>query len=250
MDLAAAAAATGNLLCCASRHFCSCKDAVPVCLLPWLVSPLQGQQSNTRGGPFAVLNGSMVADVLVVALPAGAKLQQPLHVLHVSTPAAAAADASSSGPALNASAARLLVSLGANASCEVVEEFVSDAEGSHVTMPVAEVVLGQGSELKHGYVHREASGAQHFKATLVKQVGCGLRGSLQGARSAACLTAQSLCVHMQARSCASEWLLECWRRTRGSGPDGPGTLLLLCVKPACRLRAAAMSLLRRAWAAA
>jgi hypothetical protein len=37
---------------------------------------VQGQQSNTRGGPFAVLNGSMVADVLVVALPAGAKLQQ------------------------------------------------------------------------------------------------------------------------------------------------------------------------------
>lgn len=129
-----------------------------------------GQQSNTRGGPFAVLNGSMVADVLVVALPAGAKLQQPLHVLHVSTPAAAAADGSSSGgPVLNASAARLLVSLGANASAEVVEEFVSDAEGSHVSMPVAEVVLGEGSELKHGYVHREASGAQHFKATLVKQ---------------------------------------------------------------------------------
>lgn len=170
------------VLCDAANYCCSCKHAVPVCLLPWLVSVLQGQQSNTRGGPFAVLNGSMVADVLVVALPAGAKLQQPLHVLHVSTPAAAAAaDASSSGPALSASAARLLVSLGANASGEVVEEFVSDAEGSHVTMPVAEVVLGAGSELKHGYVHREASGAQHFKATLVKQVGCGLRGSLQAA---------------------------------------------------------------------
>jgi hypothetical protein len=37
-------------------------------------------------------------------------------------------------------------------------------------MPVAEVVLGEGAQLKHGYVHREASGAQHFKATLVKQV--------------------------------------------------------------------------------
>lgn len=199
------------MLCNAPHHCRSCKHAVPVCLLPWLVPFLQGQQSNTRGGPFAVLNGSMIADALVVALPAGAKLQQPLHMLHVSTPAAAAADASSSGPALNASAARLLISLGANASGEVVEEFVSDAEGSHVTMPVAEVVLGQGSELKHGYVHREASGAQHFKATLVKQVGCGLRGSLQGARSAACLTAQSLCIHMQARTCGHEGMLVCRR---------------------------------------
>jgi Fe-S cluster assembly protein SufD len=125
---------------------------------------LQGQQSNARGGPFAVLNGSMVSDVLVVALSAGAKLQQPLHVLQVST----AADAGSQ--ALNASAARLLISVGANAGCEVIEEFVSDAAGSHISMPVAEVVLGEGAQLKHGYVHREASGAQHFKATLVKQV--------------------------------------------------------------------------------
>jgi Fe-S cluster assembly protein SufD len=169
---------------------CSCKHADPFSPAIACFCLVQGQQSNTRGGPFAVLNGSMVADVLVVALPAGAKLQQPLHVLHVSTPAAAAADGSSSGPALNASAARLLVSLGANASAEVVEEFVSDAEGSHVSMPVAEVVLGEGSELKHGYVHREASGAQHFKATLVKQVRCGLRGSFCRAFpiSAACLT--------------------------------------------------------------
>jgi Fe-S cluster assembly protein SufD len=79
-----------------------------------------------------------------------------------------AADAGSQ--ALNASAARLLISVGANAGCEVIEEFVSDAAGSHISMPVAEVVLGEGAQLKHGYVHREASGAQHFKATLVKQV--------------------------------------------------------------------------------
>lgn len=147
------------------------------CAAALAVALLQGQQSNTRGGPFAVLNGSLASDVLVVALSAGAKLQQPLHILHVSTPAAA--DASSSGPVLNASAGRLIVSLGANSSCEVVEEFVSNAAGTHVSMPVAEVALGEGSELKHGYVHREAAGAQHYKATLVKQVGPRLRNGCQ-----------------------------------------------------------------------
>jgi Fe-S cluster assembly protein SufD len=134
---------------------------------------LQGQQSKARGGPFAVLNGSLTSSVLVVSLATGARLQQPLHVLHVSTPAAAAAaaDSSSSGaPVLSASAARLLISVGKDASCEIIEEFVSQAAGSHVSMPVAELVLGEGSELKHGYVHREAAGAQHFKATLVTQV--------------------------------------------------------------------------------
>lgn len=116
-----------------------------------------------------MLNGSLASDVLVVALAEGAKLQQPLHVLHVST--AAAESSSGSGPVLAASTARLLISLGPNASCELVEEYVSDAAGHHVSMPVAEVQLGAGSELKHGYVEREAAGAQHYKATLVTQVG-------------------------------------------------------------------------------
>jgi Fe-S cluster assembly protein SufD len=139
-----------------------------------LVFLLQGVQSNARGGPFAVLNGSLAQDALIIALPAGATVSQPLHLLHVST--AAAADTSSSnggGRMLNASAARLLIRLAGNANLEVVEEFVSAsaADGAHLAMPVAEVVLGEGSALKHGYVNREAQGASHFKATLVTQVG-------------------------------------------------------------------------------
>jgi len=154
---------------------------------PANVCPPQGQQSNTRGGPFAVLNGSLASDVLVVALAEGAKLQQPLHVLHVST--AAAEGSSGSGPVLAASTARLLISLGANASCELVEEYVSDAAGHHVSMPVAEVQLGAGSELKHGYVEREAAGAQHFKATLVTQVGGWVEAGLE-----ALLASQTSCM--------------------------------------------------------
>jgi len=67
---------------------------------------------------------------------------------------------------------RLLVSLAGNARLEMVEEYVTGADhGSHITMPVAEVGLGPGASLKHGYIHREGAGAQHFKATLVSQVG-------------------------------------------------------------------------------
>jgi Fe-S cluster assembly protein SufD len=139
----------------------------------------QGVQANARGGPFAVVNGAVAADVLVVALPAGVTLQQPLHVLHVSTAAASPSSNGSSGAGvLAASAGRLLISLQAGASAEVVEEFVAAAggddaaaSGAYITMPVAEVALGEGASLKHGYVQREAAGAQHFKATLVSQVG-------------------------------------------------------------------------------
>jgi Fe-S cluster assembly protein SufD len=134
---------------------------------------LQGVQSNARGGPFAVLNGSLAQDALIIALPADAAVSQPLHLLHVSTASADTSSSNGGGRTLNASAARLLISLAGNAKLEVVEEFVSAdaADGAHLAMPVAEVVLGEGATLKHGYVNREAQGAAHFKATLVTQVG-------------------------------------------------------------------------------
>lgn len=155
-----------RLCCCCWLCWCS----VLSCLQ-------QGRQSNSRGGPFAVVNGALACDALVVAVPADAKLQQPLQLLHVSTCGTPNMSSSNgSGAQLAASAARLLVSLGANASCEVIEEYVTAAaaaagSAAHVSIPVAEVVIGEGAELKHGYVHREAAGAQHFKATLVSQVG-------------------------------------------------------------------------------
>jgi Fe-S cluster assembly protein SufD len=134
---------------------------------------LQGVQSNARGGPFAVLNGSLAQDALIISLPADAAVSQPLHLLHISTAAADTSSSNGGGRQLNASAARLLIQLAGNAKLELVEEFVSAsaADGAHLAMPVAEVVLEEGAALKHGYVNREAQGATHFKATLVTQVG-------------------------------------------------------------------------------
>jgi Fe-S cluster assembly protein SufD len=119
-----------------------------------------------------VLNGSLAQDALIIALPANAAVSQPLHLLHVSTASADTSSSNGGGRTLNASAARMLISLAGNAKLEVVEDFVSAdaADGAHLAMPVAEVVLGEGATLKHGYVNREAQGAAHFKATLVTQV--------------------------------------------------------------------------------
>lgn len=50
-------------------------------------------------------------------------------------------------------APRLLCVLGANASAEVIEEFVSPASDSgspHVTNALAEIDLAEGASLKHG----------------------------------------------------------------------------------------------------
>ena len=48
---------------------------------------LQGQQSASQGTglPFVVLNGAFARDVACVSVPAGVKVQQPLHILYLST---------------------------------------------------------------------------------------------------------------------------------------------------------------------
>ena len=129
-----------------------------------------GELSNARGGPFAVINGALARDAVVVALPAGTHLARPLHIIHV---AAAAAAAGAAGGALAASAPRLLVALGRDADAEVLEEYVSadsaGGAGRTAVFSVAEALLEEDARLRHGYVEREAAGAVHLKASLVAQ---------------------------------------------------------------------------------
>jgi Fe-S cluster assembly protein SufD len=137
-------------------------------------------QSSSSGGPFAVLNGSLAGDALVVWVPPHVEVAAPLYVLHAYSSAVQAGAAAADGGerTLAAAAPRLLVVLGEGATLELVEEHVSMAAGggagqgagAHAAVPVAEVTLGAGACLKHGYVQREAAGSCHFKATLVQQV--------------------------------------------------------------------------------
>lgn len=132
-----------------------------------------GELSNSRGGPFAVINGALASDAVVVALPAGARLEQPLHIVHVAT--SAGAKQAAAGGARAAAAPRLLVHLGRGADAEIVEEYVSAAAadggsgGATAVFSVSEAVLDEGASLRHGYVEREGRGAAHFKASLVDQ---------------------------------------------------------------------------------
>jgi hypothetical protein len=45
---------------------------------------LQGSQSS-RAGPFAVINGAVARDALVVSVPEGAQVEPTLYVLYLST---------------------------------------------------------------------------------------------------------------------------------------------------------------------
>eukprot|EP00803_Ostreobium_quekettii_P009992 evm.model.scf_1621.1 EVM.evm.TU.scf_1621.1 scf_1621:591-5673(-) len=122
-----------------------------------------GAQSNSRGGPFAILNGAMASDVLTIVVEEGVIAEVPIHVIHMST---GARDSE-----VGAAAPRLLVSCGARSSAEVVEEYASTSAdaGNHFVTSVCEIDLSPGASLTHGYVQLEGSGAYHMKTTLVSQ---------------------------------------------------------------------------------
>ena len=157
---------------CTAHRESSNTDAVaartppPRPVVPPLRLSLQGAQSRSRGGAFALLNGAAARDVVVVHVPASTVLQAPIHVLHLSSGAGAAAP-------------RLLAVLEEGATAEVVEEFGglgSSGDGAprgaaagSLTTAVAEIELDDGAALKHSYVQLEGRGVAHWKATLVNQ---------------------------------------------------------------------------------
>eukprot|EP00873_Tetraselmis_striata_P017849 jgi/Tetstr1/438113/TSEL_026736.t1 len=130
----------------------------------WAVSKLNKQASSSRGNVFSTFNSATATDVAVVAVPAGVKMECPLHIMTL------ASSAPNEGE-LSASAQRLLVCLGEDAAVEVVEEFqTTQGSGGAFTTSVAEIYLDEGAALKHGVLQLSDSGSGvHMKTTLVQQ---------------------------------------------------------------------------------
>jgi Fe-S cluster assembly protein SufD len=123
-----------------------------------------GTQSRSRGGPFATLNGALSTEVVVVHVPEGVTVTEPIHILSL-------ASSSSAATSLAASAPRVLVVLEEGATAEVIEEFssINDSQGNYMVTAVTEIELDDRAALKHSYIDLEADGAAHFKTTLVNQ---------------------------------------------------------------------------------
>lgn len=121
-----------------------------------------GQQSRL-GGVFASLNSACVSDVMVLYVPAGVHLQAPVHVLALSSSAAAPSE-------MAASYGRMLVVAEENAQVEVVEEFSAlTADGKYFTNMVSEMVVAEGATVMHRVVQNQADTAVHLQSTFVRQ---------------------------------------------------------------------------------
>jgi len=104
---------------------------------------------------FVALNTAFVNDVVFIHVPNGAVVEQPIEI-------------SFEAPENAAAHPRVLIVIGANAQCTIVESY--RGKGSYFTNAVTEIVAGDGAVVDHYKVQQESLSAFHV-ATLQAQLG-------------------------------------------------------------------------------
>jgi Fe-S cluster assembly protein SufD len=108
---------------------------------------------------FTAFNTAFAHDAVVIHVQGGAKVEQPLHVVHV-------ADAQAAGCMIHP---RLLVVLEPLAEFGLVESYVSHRGSEYLTNSVGEVSVGNGARFHHYKLQREARDAFHVGTLQVTQ---------------------------------------------------------------------------------
>ncbi|MCC6464267.1 MAG: Fe-S cluster assembly protein SufD [Planctomycetes bacterium] len=102
-----------------------------------------GRYADHHSRAFLALNAALFADGALVRLEPGARLAEPLHVLHVST----------GGGAL--CCPRLTIELGEQAELSLLESYAGVGAGARLVNAVTEQVLARGAQLRHIRLLRE-----------------------------------------------------------------------------------------------
>ena len=110
---------------------------------------------------FTALSTAFVDDGAYVRIADGTQLEQPVHVVFVTSDAAEN----------RASYPRLLVDAGAGSSVVLIETYVNLAESAQFAAPVVEMFAGDGSSVRHYRVQMENESSFHFGTTRVAQMG-------------------------------------------------------------------------------
>ncbi|KAB5573903.1 hypothetical protein DKX38_001097 [Salix brachista] len=119
------------------------------------------------GDLFWSINGLGAHDMTVVYVPAGVKVENPIHLKYVSVEGGE--EGSRKLPVSNP---RVFVIVEEGGEVGIIEEFVSK-EGNddkyYWANPVLEVVIGKGAKVRHSYVQRQSLNSAHIKWTAVRQ---------------------------------------------------------------------------------
>jgi len=110
-----------------------------------------GSLVDAKAHPFAALATALLDDGVLIRLSAGARLEQPLHLVFVSLGDGAA----------TASHPRVYVEAGRASRAVVVQDHVSLGPAPAFTNAVAELHLGPGAQLEYVLLQRESVAAFH-----------------------------------------------------------------------------------------
>lgn len=100
------------------------------------------------GDAFTRLNAALAGDGVVLRVAAGARIEQPLHLLFVGAPTGFD----------NSWHLRNVIELGEDAELTLVEHHASTGEQSHLSTLVADIVLRDGARLQHVLLQDAAEG--------------------------------------------------------------------------------------------
>jgi len=115
--------------------------------------------ANYQEHAFTALNTAFMEDGAFVHIPKGKILEQPVHVVYVSTAA---------GPA-TISHPRSLIVADENSQATIVESFVGPAGGTYFTNAVTEISAGENSSISHYKIVNEAADAFHVGTLQIHQ---------------------------------------------------------------------------------
>jgi Fe-S cluster assembly protein SufD len=123
------------------------------------LEPHLARYADYQHDAFSALNTAFTEDGAYVHIPRGTVLQQPIHLLYVST----------SAPAPTMTHPRNLVLLGDGCEASVVEEYVSLGGVIYLSNVVTEAVVGEHSVLHHYLIERESHRAFNVSTLRVEQ---------------------------------------------------------------------------------
>lgn len=114
--------------------------------------------SRPAGGVFSAINSALAEDAAGLWVPAGVRLERPLHVLSLMLPGAT--------PLLAQS--RLLVAMGEGSAATVVESNGGFGEAACFCNAVGEFLLGPGATLEHLRVQRDSGAGRRVSGTFLR----------------------------------------------------------------------------------
>jgi len=117
------------------------------------------RQASFEGYAFAALNTALMQDGAYIFVPDGAVIEQPIHLLSVST----------AGAQPLATHLRYVIMAGPNSRVTAIESYVGLAGEPHFTNSVTQVQVAPGAAVDHYKVQREQPNAYHIARLQVRQ---------------------------------------------------------------------------------